>query len=57
MCICGRPWGQQTRGLYWCKVVYPDGREKWLHGPAPRGSPYDAFREHKFAMINGGEVA
>ena len=55
--ICGRPWGQQTRGLYWCKVIYPDGREEWLHGPAPDGNPYEAFRDHKFNMLNGGEVA
>jgi hypothetical protein len=55
--ICGRPWGQQTRGLYWCKVVYPESREEWLHGPAAGGNPYDAFREHKFRMLNGGEVA
>ena len=44
----------EARGLYRCKVVCPDGGQEWLRGPAPRGNPYDAFRKHKFKMINGG---
>lgn len=49
---CGLPWGAQLRGLHWCKVIYPDGREEWLLEPSPRGNAYDAFRKHKFAMIH-----
>jgi hypothetical protein len=51
---CGRSWGQQARDLLWCKVIYLDGREEWLLEPTARGNPYDAFRAHKFAMVNGG---
>jgi len=52
---CGQPWGDQTRGLYWCKVVYPDGSEQLLCPPgANRNLPYQRFLEHKRNMINDG---
>src|SRR5258705_10773239 len=54
---CGRPWGDQVKGSSWCKVVYPDGRAEWLQPPGPKGSPYEAFRQHKFSMINGSKTA
>jgi hypothetical protein len=50
---CGRPWGAQVRGLRWCKVIEPDGRQEWLMRPARRGNPYAAFRRHKLAMLQG----
>ena len=54
---CGRPRGDQTRGLYWCKVVYPDGRVKWPYEPGPhRQRAYHGFREHNLNMFNADEV-
>lgn len=50
---CGQPWGDQLRGVHWCKVIYNDGAEEWLLEPSPNGNPYDAFRRHKFDMIQG----
>lgn len=50
---CGRPWGEQARGLHWCKVIDAEGHETWLLQPTRRGNPYDAFRKHKLAMIQG----
>lgn len=50
---CRRPWGRQTRDLRWCKVIDADGNEAWLLRPSTRGNPYNAFRKHKLAMIQG----
>jgi len=50
---CGHPWGSQVCGLRWCKVIDAQGRETWLLPPSPRGNPYNAFRAHKLAMIQG----
>jgi hypothetical protein len=44
---CGRPWGDQTPGLFWCK----DNREEWLLRPSTNVQPitiYNAFIEDKF---------
>ena len=44
-------------GVYWSKVVYPDGREEWLYPPGPsKDRAYKAVLKHKFDMQNGGEV-
>lgn len=50
---CGRPWGAQADGLHWCKVIDAEGRETWLMPPSRDGNPYDVFRRHKLAMIQG----
>ena len=54
---CGKPWGRQARDVVWCKVIHPDGREQWLLEPTTRGNPYDAFRQHKVAMIRGSTAS
>lgn len=55
---CGRDWGSQTRGLYWCKVIHPDGREDWLYEPGPHQTlPFTRFRQHKLKMISSADGA
>jgi hypothetical protein len=45
---CGRPWGGQRRGQYWCRIVYSDGREEWVSEPGTsKGRTYSAFLAHK----------
>ena len=41
------------RELRWCKVIKADGSQEWLMRPARSGHPYDAFRRHKLAMLQG----
>jgi len=51
---CGQPWGDQTRGVYWSKVVYPDDTEEMLCPPGRnRARAYQRFLEHKLDMIRG----
>jgi hypothetical protein len=51
---CGRPWGGQRRGRYWCRIVYSDGREEWVSEPGTSGGrPYSAFLAHKKSVRLG----
>jgi hypothetical protein len=54
---CGRPWGGQRRGQYWCRIVYSDGHEEWLCNGTSRARPYHAYLEHKESVLLGDASA
>jgi hypothetical protein len=50
---CGQPWGDQRRSQYWCRIVYSDGREQWVHNGTSSARPYNAFLAHKESVLSG----
>jgi hypothetical protein len=51
-------WGSGLAASHRNRPQRDAGTEQWLYTPGPRsGRTYESFRDHKFKMLNGGDVA